>query len=189
MITTKRIATLVVLVTLAASCKEVSFKEPQPKGVKAINQVPKHLQGSYAISDDKGATTDTLVITNKGFYARSQPKDFRTLGDSLIMKSYKGYYFISKDEHPEWVLRVVKQENNGDLYYMSMQYGNDFHGFLRGLGREITIDSSRHGSENEKLYQIDPSPKKLMELMDKGYFTKTVLKKISPTGQKQVRAR
>lgn len=163
---------------LAASCKEVSFKEAQPKGIKPINQVPARLQGSYAISDDQGATTDTLVITNKGFYARSQPKDFRTLGDSLIMKSYKGHYFISKDEHPEWVLRVVKPEKNGDLSYMSMQYGNDFHGFLRRLGRDIPIDSSRYGSQNEKLYQIDPLPKKLMELMDKGYFTRTVLKKI-----------
>jgi hypothetical protein len=177
MITTKRIFAIALLITLAGSCKEVSFKEPQPKGLKAMNQVPPRMEGSYAIRDDKGVTTDTLVVTRKGFYARSQPADLRKLSDSLVMKSYKGYYFISKDEHPEWVLRVVKQENNGDLLYMSMQYGDDFHGFLRRLSQEIPIDSTQHG--DEKLYQIDPSPKKLTDLIDKGYFTKVVLKKIS----------
>jgi hypothetical protein len=169
------IFTLVALVEV--SCKEVSFKDPQPKGIKAMDQVPTRLQGSYAIKDEKGAVSDTLVVIRQGFYARSQPKDYRPLSDSLIMKSYRGYYFINKDEHPEWVLRVVKQENNGDLAYMSMQYGDDFHGFLRRLSQEIPIDSTAHGAE--KLYQIDPSSKKLTELIDKGYFTKVVLKKIS----------
>jgi hypothetical protein len=173
----KRIAIITIIALIAASCKEVSFREPQPKGIKAINQVPARLQGSYAIKDDKGAVADTLVVTRKGFYARSQPKDFRTLGDSLVMKSYHGYYFVNKDEHPEWVLRVVRQESNGDLAYMSMEYGDDFHGFLRRLSQEIPIDSTIHDAE--KRYQIDPSPKKLVELIDKGYFTKVVLKKIS----------
>lgn len=173
----KRIAILTIIALIAVSCKEVSFKEPQPKGIKPTVQIPTRLQGSYAIKDEKGVVNDTLVVTRKGFYARSQPKDYRPLSDSLIMKSYHGYYFINKDEHPEWVLRVVKQEANGDLSYMSMQYGEDFHGFLRRLSQEIPIDSTIQDAE--KRYQIDPSPKKLEELIDKGYFTKTVLKKIN----------
>jgi len=173
----KRIVIITIIATITASCKEVSFREPQPKGIKAMNQVPARLQGSYAIKDDKGAVADTLVVARRGFYARSRPKDFRPLSDSLVMKSYQGYYFLNKDEHPEWVLRVVRQESNGDLSYMSMQYGEDFHGFLRRLSQEIPIDSTIQ--DGEKRYQIDPSPKKLVELIDKGYFTKVVLKKIS----------
>jgi len=173
----KRIAIITIIALITACCKEVSFKEPQPKGIKVMDQVPARLQGSYAIKDDKGGVADTLIVTRKGFYARSQPKDFRPLSDSLVMKSYQGYYFVNKDEHPEWVLRVVKQESNGDLSYMSMQYGDDFHEFLRCLAREIPIDSTIQ--DNEKRYQIDPSPKKLVDLINKGYFTKTTLKKIS----------
>lgn len=177
----KKIAAITICLALAVGCKEVSFKEPQPKGVRPISQVPVRMLGSYALKDDKGITTDTLVVTKTGFYARSQPKDFRTLSDSLIMKAYRGYYFISKHEHPEWVLRVVKQESNGDLYYMSMQYGDDFHGFVKRLAQEIPVDSTHYSKE--KLYQIDPSPKKLIELINKGYFTKVVLKKIGDPGR------
>ena len=40
------------------------------------------------------------------------------LGDSLVLKKYKGYYFFNDNENPEWLLRVVKREPNGDLSYM-----------------------------------------------------------------------
>ena len=52
-----------------------------------------------------------------------------------------------------------------------------FNEFLLAINKEIEIDSVE--VNNQKLYQIDPSPKKLVSLIEKGYFKKTItLKKL-----------
>ena len=64
------------------------------------------------------------------------------LGDSLVLKKYKGYYFFNDNENPEWLLRVVKPEPNGDLSYMLMEPAEkSFNEFLLTLNKEIEIDS------------------------------------------------
>lgn len=152
------------------SCKEVTFKEPQPRGKKALKELPKALVGRYLFKDDK--ESDTLVVTSKGYYAASDKKGSQ-IGDSLVVKKYKGYYFVSVNENPEWLLRVVKQESNGDLVYLIMdENGGKFNDFLLKLSKEIKIDSVE--LNGEKLYQIDPSPKQLVGLIEKGYFRETM---------------
>ncbi|MBA4057173.1 MAG: hypothetical protein C0490_20840, partial [Marivirga sp.] len=85
----------------------------------------------------------------------------------------KGYYFININENPEWLLRIVRREKNGDLTYMSMDVEeNSFNDLLTRLSKEVKIDSIQ--LESETLYQIDPSPKELLKLVDKGYFKKTM---------------
>lgn len=79
--------------------------------------------------------------------------------------------------NPEWFLRVIKRESNGDLVYMSLeQEQNDFGSFVKKLSTVINIDSVQ--LKDEKLYQIDPTPKELVTLIDRGYFKKITLKKI-----------
>jgi hypothetical protein len=52
-----------------------------------------------------------------------------------------------------------------------------FNDMLQHLSKEIKVDSVN--LKNETLYQIDPSPKKLISLLKNGYFKKTaILKKI-----------
>jgi hypothetical protein len=90
-----------------------------------------------------------------------------------VLKKFKGYYFISVNENPEWLLRVVEQEKNGDLVYMTMdEEGTSFKDFLTKVSQEIRVDSVE--VNGEKLYQIDPSPKQLTKLIEKGYFRKTL---------------
>src|SRR5690606_800375 len=100
------------------------------------------------------------------------------LGDSLVLKKYKGYYFFNDNEDPEWLLRVVKLESNGDISYFFMDPGEKtFNEYLLELTREIKIDSSE--VNGEKLYQIDPSPKQLLSLIRDGFFRKSLtLKKL-----------
>jgi hypothetical protein len=172
----KRYSTLLLLVILIVACKEVSYKEPQPRGMKPLAQVPSKLQGNYQFADEKGQV-DTIVITKRGFYAKNEPKDFYALSDTLVMKSYRDHFFISKNEHPEWVLRIIKQEKNGDVAYLYMEYGDNFPAFLEKLSHDIPIDSLE--VNGEKLYQIDPSSRELMELISKGYFKKVILKKVN----------
>src|SRR5882757_112711 len=107
------------------SCKEVSFREPQPSGVKALTEVPEVLRGMYiprdAKPDDKG---DTLLIESWGYHFKdSQDKDWLGRGvisDSLVVKFYQDYYFVNFRSGDQWVLRLVKQNPNGDMQFLSI---------------------------------------------------------------------
>lgn len=161
--------TLVTIVFVAA-CKEVSYRDPQPKGFRSMPSVPTRLQGSYLFTDEKGEK-DTIIITKESFYAKSDQKDVYHLSDTLIMKTYKGYYFINKRDNTTWLLRVIKQEKNGDIAYLAMGE-DDFNAFLLRLSKEIRIDSMDLGKG--MIYQIDPTPKQLVDLIEKGYFTEKI---------------
>ena len=138
--------------------------------------MPTSLRGTYLIEDEASNQKDTLYINEAGYRTRGGAIDEGVLGDSLILKKYKGYYFLNINQKPEWALRIIKRERNGDLVFMSME-DKDFSSFLKKLGREITIDSTY--AMDEKLYQIDPTPKQLVGLIKKKYFGQvTRIKKI-----------
>lgn len=160
------------------SCKEISYKETQPAGKKSLSGIPEKIQGSYLLADTKDNSADTLIIDATGYFAASDKKK-QVLGDSLQIKSYKGYYFVNINENPEWLLRIVKVQKNGDLELMSMPTDEKRFGeLLRKLAREVKVDSIDFN--NERLYQIDPTPKQLMTLLRKGYFSeKVIMKKLN----------
>jgi hypothetical protein len=166
-----------ILILSLFACKEISFKEPQPKGKKSLSKMPDELLGNYLVIEKNGEGKDTLVVTKKGYYIPSDSSKGE-LGDSLVLKKYKGYYFFNDNENPEWLLRVIKREANGDLSYMLLDPAEKtFNEFLLSLNKEIEIDSIE--VDNEKLYQIDPEPNELIFLIENGYFKKTItLKKL-----------
>ena len=184
----KKSALLFLLIFLTASCKEISFREPQPKGRRSLTSIPKRLQGKYLPSQENGELSkDTVVITENGYrfeyFDPVPPSNHREaydegiLNDTLILKSYRGYYFLSLYERPEWLLRVIKQERNGDIVYMAMEQEDvDFNDYVRKLSFEIAVDSVM--LDNETLYHIDPSPAQLVDLIEKGFFTRTILRKV-----------
>jgi hypothetical protein len=183
-----RIVLFVLLLLSLVACKEVSFESPQPEGKKPLTAVPKKLQGKYLTETEEGGLSrDTVIITERGYrFGYYEPSDRSAkndeyeegvLSDTLILKYYKGYYFLNLNEKPEWLLRVLQQEKNGDLIYMSLEDRKmDFNEFLEKLSVEISIDSAQ--TESETLYQIDPTPGKLVELIEKGFFSKTKLTRI-----------
>ena len=185
-----RIFCIIVLSTFLLSCKEVSFKEPQPKGKKELTTVPRDLQGKFlVITDDGTPSKDTIVITSKGYRfgyfdpeeraAKNDEYEEGVLSDSMILKSYKGYYFLSLNENPEWILRVLKEEKNGDLIYMTLEDKKiEFTEYLEKLSAEIRIDSMT--TEQETLYQIDPDANQLVELIKKNLFSETRLIRVHP---------
>lgn len=185
-----RIPVVCLLLLVLFACKEVSFENPQPEGRKALTSVPRALQGKYLVLTDEGKPSkDTVIITERGYrfgyfdVAERAGKNDRyeegVLSDTLILKSYKGYYFVSLNEKSAsaWLLRVLRQEKNGDLIYMSLREKNtDFKDFLKKLSTEIRVDSIR--KEDGMLYQIDPTPTMLVKLIHKGYFAETRLIRI-----------
>jgi hypothetical protein len=182
-----RVTTLVLFLLIAA-CKEISFEQPQPEGRKSLTSIPRSLQGKYlAITDTGEPSKDTVVITAHGYRfgyfdpaeqaGRNDEYEKRELDDSTVLKAYKGYYFLNLNEKPEWILRVIRQEKNGDLTYMALEQKNmDFNDYLKKLSVEIKIDSTI--TDQETLYQIRPSPSQLVDLIHKGYFSSSRLVKI-----------
>jgi hypothetical protein len=170
------------------SCKEVSFENPQPEGKKELSSIPKSIRGNYLVIGENGQLSkDTVVIMANGYRfgyfdpierkAHNEHYDAGVISDSLVVKNYRGYFFVNVNERPEWVLRILKQEKNGDLIYMALEeQDTDFNVFLEKLSSQIRIDSTT--TEKETLYQIDPEPNELVKIIEMGYVSKTRLVKL-----------
>jgi hypothetical protein len=178
---------LIGFLCLLASCKEIGFDQPQPKGKKILSAFPKSLHGKYLTLNDDGAIDkDTVVISASEYHfayfeaadtAHNDEYDHGVLCDTLVLKSYKGYYFLNFIQRPLWVVRVLHPEKNGDLTLMAPEQENvEFSDYIKHLAGEIKIDSFQHDKETR--YRIDPSPKELVTLIEKGYFSKAALKRI-----------
>lgn len=170
-----KIIPFVFVLVIFFGCKEISFREPQPKGKKPLKEIPEKLRGTYLLAAEGDNSQDTIFVSKDGYLIASDKKK-NFLGDSLVLKKFKGYYFINTNENPEWLMRVIRHEKNGDLTYMSMDVQeSSFNSLLRSLSKEVPLDSSE--VDGEKLYQIDPTPKQLIQLIQKGYFKNTILMK------------
>ncbi len=79
---------------LLYSCKEVTFTEPQPKGIASLKEVPMKLQGTYQTVDETtGQFSDTLIIESWGYHLKDKnEKDWLTRGTiSETRKSEKKF--------------------------------------------------------------------------------------------------
>ena len=173
---------LVVWATLLASCKEVSFREPQPIGVQALKEVPQRLQGHYVGIDDKGDDTDTLIIESWGYHFHdTKEKDWLgkgMLSDSLVVKFYEGYYFVNFRTVDQWILRLIRQKPDGSIEFLSIPIGDDAKrkDILKKMSKKLTVKEIQRNDDT--FYQINPTRTQLMELITEGYFTGNELKRV-----------
>ncbi|NJN42039.1 MAG: hypothetical protein HC811_07280 [Flammeovirgaceae bacterium] len=180
----RNVLTLLFCVYLFYSCKEVSYPIPQPSGIKVASQIPKNLRGQY-LHIDSGVvqTEDTLVIENQGYHFLSNKSkeeedwlDRALLGDSLVLKTHKGYYFFNFQVEDQWTLRVVKQNKDGSIQVLSIQLDGNEEEVIEKLSKQLPV--SRVEVKGDTFYQINPTPSQLINLIDQGFFTGEVFKKI-----------
>jgi hypothetical protein len=170
-----------------SACTEVTFPTHQPKDVKPLVEMPKELRGKYVTPEgDSADIQDTLIIDATQYRFTSSAKkadhswlDNAQLSDSLIVKKYKGYYFFNFKEKDQWLLRVVKLESGGDLSFRMFAIdGTGKDKLLWELEQEIPVETIQIDS-NEKYYRIDPTPKKLLQLVKKKkYWEESKLKRV-----------
>jgi hypothetical protein len=170
--------------SLLYSCKEVSFPEAQPRGIAALKEVPPSLQGIYqTIEQPSGEFSDTLIVESWGYrFKDKNEKDWLTRGtlsDTLVLKFYQNYYFLSFKSQGQWVLRLIQQEPSGAIRFLSLDLKDDAKrkDILKKLNKKIAVKEIK-GKEDDTFYQINPSPDQLMMLIKEGYFTGDKLKKI-----------
>jgi len=167
---------------LLISCKEVSFREPQPAGIQPLKEVPSALRGRYVGINKQGNDTDTLVIEAWGYHFRdADEKDWLgkgVLSDSLVVKFYQDHYFVNFRSGDQWVLRVIRPKPGGAIDFLSIPVGDDAQRkeILRKLSRKFTVKEVQR--KDDTFYQISPTREQLMELLREGFFTGNELAKI-----------
>ncbi|MEQ8425370.1 MAG: hypothetical protein RIA63_11720 [Cyclobacteriaceae bacterium] len=168
---------------LLISCKEVSFREPQPSGVKALTEIPASLRGHYISFDEiSGEESDTLIIESWGYHFKDK-EDNDWLGsghlsDSLVVKFYQNYYFVNFKSGDQWVLRLIRQKSHGRIEFLSIDIQDDARRkeMLRKISKDLTIKEVHR--DEDTFYQIAPTAAQLMQLIKDGFFTGPELSKL-----------
>ncbi len=173
----KRLTVLLLFGLLCTACTEISYKESQPKGVKPLYQVPVKLHGQYLV-EENSEPTDTLIITTSGYTLG--PDDQAVLSDSLVLKYYKGYYFLNSRNDLAWYLRIIRLNKNNDLIYFEMEsipeQEDERKKFLAKLSAELPVVETT--VEGKTYYVIDPTPKELIGLIKKGHFKERTFRRM-----------
>ncbi|MGC4022539.1 MAG: hypothetical protein QM734_11640 [Cyclobacteriaceae bacterium] len=159
------------------------FKEAQPAGVPALKEVPAALRGIYqAYDQNTGDFSDTLLIESWGYHMKDKKdKDWLgrgTLSDTLVLKFYENYYFVNFKFENQWVLRLIRQNPNGSIEFLSIDLQDDIKGKdkLKKLSKKLKVTEFKR--KDDTFYQINPTPTQLMALIKEGYFTGAKLNKI-----------
>jgi len=164
-----------------ASCTEISFTEPQPKGIKKLKSFPPSLRGKYSMPDDStSANPDTLLVSQYWYrIGAGQGKvDWLTngtLSDSLVLKSYKGYYFLNFLVEKQWVIRTFKQEKNGNIILLDVTLSDDL--TMKKLKEKLHPETIKVNSST--FYKVDPLPDELLEFIRENYTAQQTLQKIN----------
>lgn len=162
--------------TLLASCREISFPEPQPAGIKPLKQVPETLTGKYLSYDPKsGEQSDTIIIESWGYHFKDKDsKDWLnrgTISDTLVLKFYNGYYFVNFKVEDQWVLRLLKPLPSGGIEFLSVDIQDDTKRkrILDQISKTVKVKEI--DINGDLFYQIKPTPSQLMRLINEGLFT------------------
>lgn len=170
-------------IMLLVSCKEVSFKESQPAGIKPLTEIPSELQGQYLSFDNNtGEESDTLIIESWGYHFKDKDDNDwlgrGSLSDSLVVKFYHNYYFVNFKSGNQWILRLVRQKEHGGIEFLSIDIQDDAKRkeILKKISKKLTVKEIH--SNEDTFYQITPTRAQLMELIKQGVFTGSQLSKI-----------
>lgn len=179
----KTICLPIACILLLVSCKEVSFKVPQPAGIKPLTEIPTSLQGQY-LSQNEGtsADSDTLIIESWGYHFKDK-NDNDWLGrgqisDTLVVKFYEDYYFVNFKSDGQWVLRLIKQKPHGAIEFLAIDIQDDIKrkDILKTISKKMSIKEIHR--DEDTFYQISPTRDQLMNLIKQGLFTGSELSKI-----------
>jgi hypothetical protein len=167
---------------ILSSCTEVSFPEPQPKGVQSISEIPTALRGRYMPATPPEEKKDTLIIEAWGYHFKdTNDKDWLGKGvisDSMVVKQYREYYFINfRVDTGRWVLRVIKQQPSGSLEFLALNVQDDER--ERELTSKIAkvLEVKKMEVAGDTYYQINPTAEQLMSFIKSGYFTGGILER------------
>jgi len=161
------------------ACTEITFKEPQPKGIKSLTEFPRSLQGNYIVPQDSGSEKfDTVYIEPSRYRINSLIKEGEwmnrgVISDTLVLKSYKGFYFLNFYTDKQWIVRVFTQEKNNNILMYEINLSDEN---IEKLKEKFNPEIIK--KDNSTYYRIDPSPKNLLQFIKENYTAQEPLRKV-----------
>lgn len=118
----KQLLLSVLLFSSLSSCMTIGFQQPQPAGKKSLNAFPPELWGEY--DDQSQGDQPELIIRENSVYldgGNEMGEGVVQLGDTLVLKKYKGFYIASYllPEEGYWIIHPFKT-GPGELYLYSL---------------------------------------------------------------------
>ena len=160
---------IVFLIGIMMSCTDIYFSEPQPKGIKQMENGFEDLIGNYVNVEEDGNTNDTITITRDEIIFPDGDDMDEELSDNVVVKKYKEHYFLNffDKEKELWQLIVVKSDEEGNLFITNlMSIDQDDTPELEKKNFAKKVDE-----EGEDEYIVmNPSRKKLMKLIEYPIF-------------------
>jgi hypothetical protein len=171
------VGTLLALCYFLASCTEIYFPEPQPRGVKVTENGLEELIGEYINTEDN----DTLKVTKEGIVWSEDEDEEETLGKELKVKKYKNRYFVNFYNSGKglWQVFVVDNKDPDHLFVTNLtSIDEDKVDELRRKKFSKLLEEA--GNEDEQYFILNPSKKQLIKLLKDPIFNenKIDLKKL-----------
>jgi hypothetical protein len=165
---------LLLSITLA-SCTDIYFNVPQPKGVKPLENGFEELIGEYVSYDENSEPDDTVIVTGNRIVFPDDEDMEGELGEVTVVKKYKGHYFMNfYDQDKDLWQLIVAKFYEGDVMEVTnlISVGEEEakeltkKRFAKKVGGEEVADSQ----EEDEYIIINPSKKQLMKLIDYPIF-------------------
>jgi hypothetical protein len=158
---------VLLFLSLLFGCTEVYFTEPQPLGTKALNEIPPEMQGRFIEPEGK----DTVHVRTRGFDIGD---DFMNLSDSMVVKYWKGFYFINMRDSKNGLWEVyAASKSAADKITVSFIDGED-EKRMKQLGEICTVVSQTDSDGEIDYYILNPSAKEFKAILKENFFDQTI---------------
>jgi len=160
----------IITALILSSCVEVEFKQPMPPNKGTIlDKLPEEIS-SYFMSIDKDSTGNSKLDISE-FNSDFDWHD--PLPEDIILKKWKGSYYLNQKEGERWQLLMVKDGLNQsfDVYHLD---GSN----------SATVDKLKSITKVEEILSdngdlegiiLDPSFKEFKRILNSGAFEKVDL--------------
>lgn len=156
----RRILFFVFLLSSLSSCMTIGFQQPQPAGRKSLDSFPVAIRGEY--DDETKGRKPELIIRENSVYLDGEDemgKGTVYLGDSLVLKKFKGFYIASylMPEEDYWVIHPFKT-GPGEIYLYSLDLKKE------EAASKLT-PFTRIIKQGDDFILLDPSKKELKKML------------------------
>lgn len=138
---------LLVFVLLAISCTDVRFKQPMPVKGEELELIPDDLI-TFIVSQDSASLKEDLPDLDANIKKRTIP-------DNMVIKKWKGSYFINSKMDSLWILVVMKPVKGTTDFKTYQLMGNNEE--TQARLKKIT-QVREHFNTNGKLEYLELNP-------------------------------
>ncbi|MCC6600274.1 MAG: hypothetical protein IT223_06330 [Crocinitomicaceae bacterium] len=158
----KNFLILLLISLLFASCRDLAFTVPQPRGVENEYYFPPQLQGTFVSKHNK----DTLQITVNTF--GNNPDD-RLDEDTFLRRSGK-YYILNNKDSLYWHLSIIKLCGRNSFTIYGFDMGDQKK--RKKISELLRVGEIKDENGRVEYYLADPTEDQFKQLLSKRYLTK-----------------